>query len=126
MPVTVPPDIVIVDEDTAYRYAERMQMLIQFATALDTQATALRQRIIWQLRTEGLDSTNFLGFGSDAARVASRAVQPLRAASTEAENIARAGVLFRRNMESMVFAPIAAARAERKNPQSRGLRVGGR
>jgi len=126
MPFTMPPDFEIVDEASAYRYAERLQALIQLATNLDTSATALRQRIIIQLRAEGLDgSTGLRGAlgASDAVRTADKAIKPLRAAQAEAENIAKAGVLFRRNMQNLVFEPIRAARAARKNPASQGLRV---
>jgi hypothetical protein len=123
MTVSLPPTFDIVDEATAYMYAERMQGLMQFATNLDAQALAFERRIIVQLRAEGLDGTNRFGMGSDARRIAKKVVAPMRAAQVEAENIARGGVLLRRRSQALVFDAIREARAARNNPASTGLRV---
>lgn len=114
----------ITDEESAYAYAARMQAFINAATNFDTTATALQRRIVQQLRAEGLDEGGLRGLlGSNARGVARRAVAPLRAASADAENVARAGALFRRNMQNLVFEPIREARRQRKSPQSQGLGV---
>jgi hypothetical protein len=125
--IQIPIDADILNEEGAYAYAEHLRSLDRLATNLDAMSVALRKRIINQLRHEGLDAAaggarGFFGGASDAVRTADKAIAPLRAAQQEADNIARAGVLFRRNMQTMVFEPIREARKLKKR-ETAGLDV---
>jgi len=118
--------IEVLTEDDAYALAEALQRLNHLATHADTTATALRIRIINQLRQEGLDGNNTglrgLLTGGDATRTASKAVQPLRAISADMENAARNAHVFRNRIQSLVFDPIRAAR-QMKTSGTAGLVV---
>lgn len=112
--------IEVLEEDDAYALAESLQTLIRIATHADTTAVALKQRIVNQLRMEGLDGTvggmrGFFGESSDAVRTAEKVIQPLRAINADLENAARNAHVFRNRTQALVFDPIRAAREARRH-----------
>jgi hypothetical protein len=116
--------IEVLSEDEAYQLARELHKLIQVSTFADTTATALRLRVINQLRDEGLDGAGRLAFllGTDATRAADRVVAPLRAIQSDMENAARSAVVFQSRIQNTVFEPIRMARA-RRNGGTAGLDV---
>lgn len=117
----------VVGEDEAYELAAQLHKLYRLATLADTSSVAFRQRIIQQLRAEGLDGSTggmrgFFGESSDAVRTAAKVVQPLHAIAHDLENAARNAHVFRNRTQALVFDPIRAARQARKSG-SAGLHV---
>lgn len=108
----------IIGEDEAYEYAAALQKLVYVATHADVTAVAFRQRIINQLRAEGLDGSiggvrGFFGNNSDAVRTANQVVQPLKAISADLENAAKNAHVFRNRTQTLVFDAIRQAREAR-------------
>lgn len=127
--ITIPVDYEIDPEnpeESVRKYAEYMRSLIKMSTNVDVMATALRRRIINQLRAEGIDSAGgFRGviLGSDAVRTAGQIIAPLRAAAGEAEQISKAGVLFERRFTTLFIQPIQEARRQQTKGTTQGLKV---
>lgn len=117
----------ILGEDDAYEYAAALQKLVHIAVHADVTAVAFKQRIINQLRAEGLDAAvggmrGFFGSNSDAERTANQVVQPLRAIGEELHNVGRNAHVFRNRVQALVFDPIRIARESRADGTA-GLKV---
>lgn len=116
-----------VGEDEIYQLAAELQQLYTLSTYLDATVTALKARIVNQLRAEGLDGAatgirGMFGGASDAVRTANKATQPLRAIVADCENAAKNAHVFKSRMQSLVFDAIRLARELRKGDAA-GLKV---